>query len=64
MSLIRHRISERGLTQAEFARRLSVSSQAVSDWIRRTRIPRPRQMKKLAAELEVPLEKLLADFYR
>jgi transcriptional regulator with XRE-family HTH domain len=64
MSLIRKHISEVGLTQAEFAKRLSVSSQAVSEWVRRTRFPRPRQMKKLAAEMKVTIEQIAADFYR
>lgn len=62
MSLIQKRILERRITQVDLARRLSVSPQSVSAWILRTRIPKPRTMKKIADELGVGVEKLLADF--
>ena len=62
MSLIGKRIGDLKMTQAELARRLAVSPQAVHEWVHRRRTPRPHMMKKLAHELQVGVESVLADF--
>jgi transcriptional regulator with XRE-family HTH domain len=62
MSLIQKRIDERHISQADLARRLSVSRQTVSAWVTRARTPRARTLKRLAEELNISVAKLIADF--
>lgn len=62
MSLIQKRITERRITQAALAKQLSVSPKTVSAWILRTRVPRARTLKRIAEELDLSVEKLIADF--
>lgn len=43
------------MSQAELARKLEVSAQAVSDWLRGDTLPRPELMAKIEDILGVPM---------
>lgn len=43
------------MTQAELARQLEVSAQAVSDWLRGDSLPRPETMAKIEDITGVPM---------
>lgn len=43
------------MTQAELARQLEVSPQAVSDWLRGDSVPKPNLMAKIEDLLGVPM---------
>ena len=50
-----------GLTKAELARRVLISSSTLSDYLNGT-LGSPPVMKRIALELNIPLEKLLANW--
>jgi transcriptional regulator with XRE-family HTH domain/Zn-dependent peptidase ImmA (M78 family) len=48
-----------GFSQAELARRLDVSSQAVTNWLKGKDFPRPDKLLKLSVLLRLPFEQLV-----
>ncbi|KAA0086078.1 helix-turn-helix domain-containing protein [Trinickia soli] len=48
-----------GFSQAELARRLEVSSQAVTNWLKGKDFPRPDKLLKMSVLLRVPFDKLV-----
>src|SRR3990172_8708986 len=53
-------LSQRGMSQAELARRLEASNGTVSSWVNSTRRPTPASCRKIAGVLRVPMDVALA----
>jgi transcriptional regulator with XRE-family HTH domain len=64
MSLISAHCERHGITRAEFARRVRTNARNVSEWIIHRRLPRKEVLKRVAAELNISVEKLVNDIYR
>lgn len=52
-------LQKAGFSQAELARRLEVSSQAVTNWLKGSDFPRPDKLLKLATLLQLPFDQLV-----
>lgn len=52
-------LAKAGFSQAELARRLDVSSQAVTNWLKGKDFPRPDKLLRLSVLLRLPFEKLV-----
>lgn len=59
--LIKQARTAAGITQAELAKRLGVTPQAISQYERGIKNPKTETLKKIAAALGVPWYKLLSD---
>ena len=53
-------LSQRGMSQAELARRIEASNGTVSSWVNSTRRPTPASCRKIAGVLRVPMDVALA----
>ena len=54
-------MNERGLTQAELARRTKIAETTVSRWLSGKRMPTIKHLIVLSDFFEVPIDELLAD---
>jgi len=52
-------LQQAGFSQAELARRLNVSAQAVTNWLKGVDFPRPDKLLKLAVLLKLPFDQLV-----
>jgi len=64
MSSIKQIVTDRKLSQAHIADKMKVSQQCVSKWFSGKSIPNVSNMETLALVLGVPLDDLLACFYK
>ena len=57
--VVRTALAEHGLTQAQLAKALGVSSQAVTNWLKGKDFPRPATLLKLASTLQLTFEQMV-----
>ena len=58
---IKYAREQLGLTQAEFGKLVGVSKQAVCDWEKGRRTPRPANLKTIAKNTGLSIDYLLGD---
>jgi transcriptional regulator with XRE-family HTH domain len=59
IAAIESRSAELGLNQASLAERLGLSREAVSQWFKRNKFPRPAALLALSKILDLPFDRLV-----
>jgi len=59
-SWLESQLIERGMSQAELARKMAASGGTISHWVNNLRLPKPSSCRELARVLNLPLDEVLA----